>query len=124
MKMTAAEFEQAVREAVDALPAPIRRALDNVAIVVQDLPEPRQWRSAGADGPMGLLGLYEGGGIDRSVFDPMPPSPDRITLFRRPLEAACATREELVEQIRATVLHEIGHHLGFDEAELDEMGMG
>jgi predicted Zn-dependent protease with MMP-like domain len=96
-------FEEHVRHALDALPARFAAALENVAVVVE------QENAADPD----LYGLFEGGGEYL---------PDKITIYQRPLEADFAEPEELEEEIRLTVLHELGHYFGLDEDRLEELG--
>ena len=92
----------------------LRKALDNVSIAVEDRPE---------DGSPEQFGVYEG--IPRTVRDGYNFAvPDRIVIYRIPLETAFPDRAELEEQIRITVLHEIGHHFGMDEDRLDDIGFG
>jgi predicted Zn-dependent protease with MMP-like domain len=114
-----------VQRVVDTLPPHIQKLLDGIAIVVQD--EPDQSQLADLDrredgGDTELFGLYQGVPmIERSSGYTI--LPDRITIFAGPLSRACATRDELEEEIRITVLHELGHHLGFDEDGLDALGL-
>lgn len=108
--MTPAAFEAVVAEAIRALPTPLRDALQNIAIVIDD--------QADSD----LLGLYEGTPLpERTASDP-PPLPDTITLYRRALEAECADTAELRDEIRITLLHEIGHYFGLSEEQLAALG--
>lgn len=111
-------FEALVRLAVRELPADIRRRLDNLAIVVADWPTPEQLARGGMNHRRDLLGLYEGIPLGQrgSGYTMVPP--DRITVFRRPVEMLCTTDEEVVDMVRRVVLHEIGHHLGFSEEQL------
>lgn len=114
--MTRPEFESAVTDALDSLPDRVARAIAeaNVAILVEDEPPAGQ----------NLLGLYEGIPLDRrSVFDGFA-EPDRILIFSGPLTRAARSRRELVEQIRVTVLHEVGHLFGMSERRLHELGWG
>jgi predicted Zn-dependent protease with MMP-like domain len=96
-------FEEHVRRALDALPAKFARRLDNVAVVVED---------ENAEEP-DLYGLFEGGG------DYMP---DKVTIYRLPLEGDFPDPVDLEEEIRITVLHELGHYFGLDEGRLGELG--
>jgi predicted Zn-dependent protease with MMP-like domain len=98
-----ADFEEHVRRALDGLPRRFARALDNVAVVIEDE------NAAEPD----LYGLFEGGG------DFMP---DKVTIYRVPLEGDFPDPEELEEEIRVTVLHELGHYFGLDEDRLGELG--
>jgi predicted Zn-dependent protease with MMP-like domain len=112
-------FERLVDDAVGSLPGELLDYLDNVQITIEDVPP--------AD-PMGegdelLLGLYQG--IPRTERELGGGwLPDRITLFRRPLEARARTKRELADIVRETVVHEIAHHFGIDDDRLDELGWG
>lgn len=120
--MTSEEFGEAVDDALDSLPEDVARAIAeaNVAILVREEPDPDQ---RGPGGQM-LLGLYEGIPLDRrSVFDGYA-EPDRIWIFRGPLQRVASTREHLVAEIRVTVLHELGHLFGIGEERLHELGWG
>ncbi|MGO2557082.1 metallopeptidase family protein [Brachybacterium sp.] len=114
------QFEEAVDDALDSLPEEVARTIaeSNVAILVQEEPTPEQ--SGGSE----LLGLYEGIPLDqRSVFQGYA-QPDRIFIFRGPLQRHAVSREHLVEEIAVTVLHEIGHLFGISDARLHELGWG
>lgn len=117
-------FTIIVRRAVSSLPIEIQRMLDNVAIVVEEEPGPEHLEdtSQPEEGEE-MFGLYQG--IPRSERDSgySIVAPDRITIFSGPLERACSNPAELVEQVRITVFHELGHHLGFDEDGLDAIGL-
>jgi predicted Zn-dependent protease with MMP-like domain len=118
MKLSHREFDAVIKQAVDGLPDPIRAKLQNTVFVVQDDMTAAQREEWGED----LLGLYQGVPYpDRGSGDPV--FPDRITLFKNPIEAEAEDREHLIEIIQDTVLHEIGHSLGLDDDELDEMGL-
>jgi len=114
-----ATFERMVVTAVAALPRELLQHLDNVQLTVEDVPPLR----AMPDGEEVLLGLYEGVPKTERTWD-APHLPDRITLFRFPIEARARTRSELVEIVRETVVHEIAHHFGIDDDRLDELGWG
>lgn len=95
------------------LPPFILDHLENVAVVVEEVPP----------GDEVLLGLYEG--VPRTERDGwLPPLPDRITLYRRPLEARARSRRELAWLIAETLVHEVAHHVGIDDDRLDELGWG
>ena len=123
--MTRREFERVVEEAVNSLPEEFRARLDNVEFHVAESPNRRQAKAVGVDSrEPSLYGLYEGTSLaDRSVSDPVE-FPSRITLFKRAIERDCPTRPEMVKCIQETVLHEIGHHFGFDDEDLDGFGIG
>jgi len=116
-------FRHLVREAVEGLPPEVKGALDNLTIVVQDWPTPEQLERAGVANPLDLLGLFEGVPLPErpSTFYPLP---NKVTLFRRPLEEASATYEDLLREVRTTLLHEIGHSLGWSDADLERRGYG
>ncbi|MGV3759492.1 MAG: metallopeptidase family protein [Actinomycetota bacterium] len=105
-------FEDLVGEALDGIPEGLGRLMDNVAVVVRE----------GSPGSR-LLGRYDGIPLtERGAGYEGMVMPDRITVFRQPLLAMCATEDELVEQVRITVVHEVAHHFGIDDARLHELG--
>ncbi len=108
-RVSAADFEEMVRQACEEVPAAFRGRLDNVVVRTRALPEPGQ--------PRGLLGLYEG------WPEPAHPGPgvDVITLYQHPIEEESWSLEDLRAEIRETLLHEIGHHFGMSEAELESV---
>jgi predicted Zn-dependent protease with MMP-like domain len=121
MRLTRQEFHGLVRQAVHDLPPEIKRALENVAILVEDWPGRYDLEEAGLQGRHSLFGLYKGIPLPEREGG-LPPLPDTITLFRRPIESACAYREEVAREIRVTLLHEVGHYLGMDEDDLERLG--
>lgn len=118
--MSNAEFDRAVAEALRQIPPEFRAYLDNVAIEVRDRPDRRLMREH--DVPDDILGLYIGVPLEDKMLDGAPALPDRVLIFRDNLVEMCASREELIAEIRITVLHEIGHHFGLDEDRLEELG--
>ena len=104
-------FEDHVNAALDSLPPGIAQALDNVVVVVEDE----------YPGDPDLYGLYEGTPLPERG-DMAGALPDRITIFRRPLEEEFSDPTELEHEIRITVLHELGHYFGLDEDRLSELG--
>jgi len=123
MRFSQAEFEELVAEALDELPDQIQRWLDNVAIVVAQDPTPDQLRSAGLGRGRLLFGLYQGVPKTRRGVTYGESLPDKIVIFQHPIERLCHTREDVRNQVRRTVLHEVGHHFGLDEKELDAAGV-
>jgi predicted Zn-dependent protease with MMP-like domain len=112
-------FRRLVSQALEDLPAEFLEKLDNVDVVVEDLPTPEQELTASSGPEEGLLmGLYEGIPLTERTSAYAGTLPDRITLFQRNIEAVCESREEIVEEIRTTVLHEIAHHFGMDDERL------
>lgn len=127
--MSDEEFEDAVQEALDSIPEQFMDALDNVAIMVQDEPEAYQlerleasWH-APAPGMAGeLLGLYEGVPLTERADGYEMDAPDVITIFKGPHERLFSGRDQVVSEVRKTVIHEIGHYFGLDDERLHEMG--
>jgi predicted Zn-dependent protease with MMP-like domain len=113
-------FEQLVAEAIDGLPDDFRDKLDNVAVVVEDYPSPRDERRVG-HGRL-LLGLYQGHPLTRRDSRYVLAFPDKISIYQANIEAICRTDAEVREQVRTTVLHEIAHHFGIDDRRLRELG--
>lgn len=113
MEMDAAAFETLVIDELDRLPDDMVDGLDNVVFVVEDRPE---------DGTLSLLGLYDGLALTERTQYGMGELPDRIVLFREPHLAECDTEEELRDEIHTTLVHEIAHFYGIDDAQLHEMG--
>jgi predicted Zn-dependent protease with MMP-like domain len=114
MQLDRADFEALVEQALDEIPDEIAAQVHNVVVLVEDDP-PR--------GEPGLLGLYEGISLTERTLDHTG-LPDRITVFRNPLLAMCTTPEQLVREVRITVVHEIAHHFGIDDDRLHELGYG
>jgi predicted Zn-dependent protease with MMP-like domain len=104
-------FEAMVTEALDGLPEQLGELMSNVAVTVQH-----------DAGPAGLLGLYQGVPLTRRSTFYAGALPDRITIFRHAICAACTNEAEVVEQVRRTVIHEVGHHFGIGDARLRELG--
>lgn len=122
--MSEQEFRKVVAETLDSLPAEFRERLENVAVVVQGSPEPRHpARPAPRDtAPRKLLlGVFEGvPATYKSVFN-IAAGPARIVLFQDNIEAVCRSEAEMREQIRLTVIHEIGHYFGMSEEQLRDV---
>ena len=108
-----ARFATLVSDALDSIPEEIASKMDNVAVVVDDFAPPGR-----------LLGLYEGVPLTQraNYGEGRMVMPDRVTIFRRSICAICDTDEEVVDQVRVTVIHEIGHHFGLSDARLHELG--
>jgi predicted Zn-dependent protease with MMP-like domain len=120
--MKRADFDRVLRQAIDRLPEMFRGALDNLAVVVEDRPPGWLLRELGVPPGETLYGLYHGIPLpERSVLD-SGNLPDKISIYRVPLEADFPDRNELAREIRMTLLHEIGHYFGMDEEELARLG--
>jgi predicted Zn-dependent protease with MMP-like domain len=105
-------FEEMVERVIDGLPPEIFRLLDNVAIVIQDEPVAEE----------GLYGLYEGTPAVEYAADWVP-FPNKISLFRLPLEEDFPDPHELADEVRRTLIHELGHHAGIDDERLEQYGL-
>lgn len=117
LHIDAVEFEELVGEALDTIPAQLADLMDNVVILQED--------EAPEDDPE-LLGLYEGIPlVERTVsYVGADLLPDTITIFRLPILRICETHEDVVREVRVTVVHEIAHHFGIDDDRLHELGWG
>ncbi|HKC29497.1 MAG TPA: metallopeptidase family protein [Jatrophihabitans sp.] len=105
-----ARFEQMVGEALDSLPPGLGRFMRNVAVVVEDGTNPY------------LLGLYHGVPLTERTSQYSAVLPDKITIFRLAICARCDTEKQVVDEVRTTVVHEVGHHFGIDDERLHELG--
>lgn len=122
VRMSRKRFEALVAEALRGIPLDLRRALDNIEVVVDDRPTPEQLADVDLAPDDVLFGLYQGTPLpERSPMLPYT-LPDVITIFQGPLEDECATEDEIREEIRRTVIHEIAHYFGIDEDRLAELG--
>lgn len=118
------EFERIVEAALRDLPAQFAEFLESVPIEIRDRPTKKMLESLGLTEDELLLGLYTGTSIDHRSVQHDFEYPNVIFIFQEDLEIACDTREQLEQEIRKTVLHEIGHHFGLDEDDLDRLGYG
>ncbi len=116
-------FLRLVRQALDALPSPYRDWLANVDVVVERRPRAHHVRHTGLDPGDTLFGLYEGVPLTERPSDYGLVLPDKITIFQEPLERECSNDGELVEEVRRTVLHELAHHFGISDEELERLGL-
>jgi predicted Zn-dependent protease with MMP-like domain len=114
-------FEALVSRALDSLPAPIRQLLENVAVVIDEEPTEEQLRTGMSAYEDSLYGLYEGTPAVEYAADWVP-FPNKITLFRLPLEEDFPDPLDLAEEVRRTVVHELAHHAGIGEDRLRELG--
>ena len=115
-------FERLVERALAGIPMPFRAALEDVAIVIEDEPSPDQRRDNELGPDDTLYGLYEG--VPRTEWGAdWVAVPNKISLFRLPLEEDFPDPDDLADEVRMTVIHELAHHLGIDDARLDELGI-
>jgi predicted Zn-dependent protease with MMP-like domain len=112
------EFQELVRKALSDLPEEFARAVENVAVVVEEEPSAEDLESVGLDPEHDdLFGLYQGVPLpERGMrYEALP---DRIAIYRQPILWACDTREQVVAEVRTTVIHELGHYFGLPDSEL------
>ncbi|HEY2880559.1 metallopeptidase family protein [Nocardioides sp.] len=114
MELDRESFEALVADALDGIPDEIANLVHNVVVLVEDESPP--------DDP-DLLGVYDGVSLTERSGDHTG-LPDRITIFRRPLLEMCADADELVREVRITVVHEIAHHFGIGDRRLHQLGYG
>ena len=115
-------FERLVRQAIDGIPDEFLVYLDNVDIVVEQHPSPDQLGGHTVDDDDRLLGLYEGIPLtEREDYGMV--LPDKITLFQVPIEEICSNDDEVIEEVRQTVVHEVAHHFGIDDDTLHDLGV-
>ncbi|MCP2270535.1 metallopeptidase family protein [Actinokineospora diospyrosa] len=107
-------FEELVAEALDEIPRELARAMDNVVVLVEDR-DP-------ADPT--LLGLYHGIALTERLSHYGGELPDRIFIYREAILDICETEDDVIEEVAITVVHEIAHHFGIDDARLHELGWG
>ena len=124
LPVSKSEFAEIVEIALRNLPEQFATALEEVRVEIRDRPTPRMVRRVGLGPRDLLLGLYEGRPITERSVEESGRLPDVIYVFQTTIEEVSDTREELIENVRSTVLHELGHHYGLDEKALDELGYG
>ena len=117
-----AEMEAIARDALATIPDELRRHVDGVVIRIEDFPDASTQREMRLDSPFDLLGLYHGVSLDRKSVTETPEDVDMIFLYRRPLlDYWCETGEDLVHVVRHVLIHEIGHHFGFSDADMQHI---
>jgi predicted Zn-dependent protease with MMP-like domain len=115
-------FEALVHAAIEELPQQFKDHLKNVAVIIEDYPSEELLDEMEMSEDETLFGLYDGVPLtERGHFD-VPLYPDRILIFQRPIEEACDTPEQIQEEVRITLIHEIAHFFGFDDESLEERG--
>jgi predicted Zn-dependent protease with MMP-like domain len=119
--MKRARFEKLVQEAITDLPEEFRDRLRNVAVIIEDRPSDDLLDRMEVSPDDTLFGLYEGVPLTNRGFD-SPLYPDRILIFQEPIEDACHSEEEIREEVKVTVVHEIAHFFGLDDDYLEELG--
>ncbi|WP_369822293.1 metallopeptidase family protein [Saccharomonospora sp. CUA-673] len=112
--MPLTRFEELVSEALDQLPPEFAAAMDNVVVLVEEHDEHEP----------DILGLYHGVALTDRGHDYGGVLPDRISIYRQPILAICHSEQDVVEEVKITVVHEVAHHFGIDDRRLHELGWG
>lgn len=120
--MNREQFIQVMEDALDSLPREFRTRIRNIAILVEDFP-PHQPAPEHGQPKQLLLGIFHGVPTTRKSFFDLPMGPDHIVLYQKNIEAVCAGEAEIREQIRQTLLHELGHYFGMTEEQLRSIGL-
>jgi len=118
------EFADLVEQALASLPASFQPYIENLIVDIQPAPTPKQLADLGLRRGDRLMGLYQGVPLTEKSSRDTVDWPEQVIIFQRDVEAVCRTRREIVEQVRRTVLHEVGHHFGLDEGDLEDLGYG
>ena len=118
MKVTEEEFEELVTEAISSLPKKFKEKMENIVVVIESLPSQELLREMKIKSPYGLLGLYRGVPYPRRGIWYRNVMPDKIIIFKKPIEVRCRNKEDIKESVRRVVVHEIGHYFGLGEADL------
>ncbi len=121
MKLTLKEFEELVVSALQGLPKFLKRKMENIDVVIEDWAPEEVLSEMELRSPYELLGLYQGVPFERRGFYYGNVLPDKITLYRFPIESICKTREEVEAKVREVVIHEVGHYFGLDDERLREL---
>lgn len=109
------DFERLVARALDGLPPAFAARLKNVSVMVEDRPSPEVARDLGGD----ILGLYHGlSEVEQSPIAPYD-LPEIIIIYQKNIEAVCRTNDEIVDEVRKTVIHEVGHHFGLSDDQME-----
>lgn len=119
--MDSARFEELVDEALEGLPQEFADRLDNISLIVADQATPDQLAKVGVRNPNNLLGLYEGVPLTDRPRAYAGALPDRISIFRLPIQAMSRTDDDIRNQVRRTVMHELGHYFGMSEDQLHDV---
>ena len=119
--MTRESFERLVEEALQDIPGRFRRAMQNVAVVVEDEPSPALLDEMEVEPGDTLFGLYQGTPLPERSWGFGNTLPDRISIYQIPIEEACEDDEEIRECVAETVIHEFGHYFGMSEEEIEEI---
>jgi predicted Zn-dependent protease with MMP-like domain len=122
VRIARSEFEELVEEALAGIPEDFREKLENVDVFVEDRPSAAERRELGLRPGETVFGVYRGAPVQDSAYGGRLELPNSITIYRKPFERTCRSRQEIIHEVRRTVLHEVGHHFGMSEARLRELG--
>jgi len=123
IRLSEDEFSELVEEALDTLPEEFLPYMENVSVEIQPRPTREFMKQNFLEGsPNALLGLYVGTALPDKSVNSVVDWPERIFIFQRNIESICDSREDIIDQVQTTVLHEVGHHFGMDEDDLAEYG--
>ncbi|HUT67265.1 MAG TPA: metallopeptidase family protein [Dehalococcoidales bacterium] len=120
--MDSEKFEGLVARAIDGLPEEFRERLENIDVVVADEPTRAQLRVLGGRRGETLLGLYEGVPLTRRTHGYGFVMPDKVTIFKKPIEAICKNDGQIIAEVKRVVQHEIAHHFGISDDRLRQLG--
>ncbi len=116
------EMHSYAHDALAGIPAVLREQTTGIVILIEEFPDQETIRDLGADSPFDLLGLYSGVPLDQKSVSDTPSDQDRIFLYRQPILAYwCETGEDLRHLVRHVLIHEIGHHFGFSDADMEAL---
>ena len=120
MKMEEKKFRKLVIEAIDELPDSFKEKIDNLYVVVEDFPSGEILKEQGVKSPYSILGLYQGIPVKKRGVSYSNVLPDRITIYRKPIESLDKDDTQVKKKVKEVFRHELGHHFGFSEKELAE----
>jgi predicted Zn-dependent protease with MMP-like domain len=121
-QFTSEEFEQLVVQALNALPEFFQQKLQNIEVVIADWPTLAERQAVGLKPGQLLFGLYQGIPLTKRTSHYGLVLPDKITIYRLPIERVCRTREQVIARVQHTVKHEIAHHFGISDDRLRQLG--
>ncbi len=117
-RLSIEEFERLVVEAMDGLPDPFRTLIENVVVAVEEEPTDEDFDETDTPDEEELLGIFRGRMRTQASFDDLPSMPPEVVVFRGPILRSSSSRREAIREIRETVIHELGHYFGLEDAEM------
>lgn len=118
LSLSMSQFEALVGEAIESLPPSFRKLVDNVLVAVEEEPMDEDYDASGTPDEDELLGIFRGPMRTETAFDDLPDLPPQVVVFRGPILRIATTRQEALEEIKETVLHELGHLFGLEDEEM------